>query len=109
MLKTSLYGFLAGLIIILIAIDILVLVRALLPFPILVSINFAVIGLLLLFYAYLQTEKSEKIYYNIWGLFFLILSISIATWNITGDGMIGLAILLAGIGGLVIYASFSQK
>ena len=109
MLKTSLYGFLAGLIIILIAIDILVLVRALLPFPILVSINFAIMGLLLLFHAYLQTEKNEKIYYNIWGLFFLILSISIATWNITGDGMIGLAILLAGIGGLVIYASFSQK
>jgi len=109
MLKTSLYGFLAGLIIILIAIDILVLVRALLPFPILVSINFAVIGLLILFNAYLQTEKSEKIYYSIWGLFFLILSVSITTWNITGDGMLGLAILLAGIGGLVIYSSFSQK
>ncbi len=109
MIKTSIYGFLTGLIIILIAIDIIVLTRTLLPLLLLVSINFAIIGLLLIFYAYLQLDKSEKLYYRLWGLFFLILSISIATWNITSDGILALAILLAGIGGLVIYVSFSQK
>jgi len=108
-LKTSLYGIIAGIVIIMIAIDIIVLSKALLPLPLLISLNFVIIGVLLLVNAYVRLERMERVYYSLWGLFFLILSLSIGIWNITGDGLMGLAIFLAGIGGLVIYASFSQK
>ncbi len=108
-IKKGFYGLLAGLIIIMIAVDIIVLSRGLMPFHGVVAVDAVIIGALILLNAVMQKEKGERLFYSVWGIFFIVVAGSIAAWAATGDGLVGFAVFLAGIGGIVLYATFLGK
>ncbi len=105
----GLYGLLAGIIILSIALDIILLARGIIDLLIAVIIDLVLIGVILIMYSFKTTDRSDKIYYSFWGLILFVVSGSMGFYRVYSDIVSSIAILLAGIGGLIIYASIMQK
>ncbi len=108
-LREHMYGLIAGIIVIMIALDIILVARGILPVSTVIALDFVILGALLVLKSIVEKEKSERLYYSFWGVFMMLISGSIAAWTATGDGLVGLAVFFVGIGGLIIYASIMQK
>ncbi|GEM_PF-4204368 len=105
-LKDRFTGFFAGILIILIAVNILGVTYGF-PFNYLVSIDLVIIGLLLYLNSLYQKYREERRYYGFWGLFFIVVALGILSSTLTGNWVIGFTVVLAGIGAIILYNTFS--
>ncbi len=103
------YGVLAGVIIILIALDIVLLGKGIWGIETTIAVNLIVIGILLIIYSLRITDTSDKLYYSFWGFFLILVSVSLTLYWMYNDIVMGIAVFLAGLGGLIIYASIMQR
>ncbi len=105
-LKGRFTGFFAGILIILLAVNILGVTYGF-PFNYLISIDLVIIGLLLYLNSLYQKYREERQYYGFWGLFFIVIALGILSSTLTGNWVIGFTVVLAGIGAIILYNTFS--
>ncbi len=107
-MRRNFYGLLAGVLLILIAFDIVVLAKALLGLEPTIVVNLVVIGSLLIAYSRVVGDPRDSLYYVFWGSFIILIGISYLTYWLSSDWIYGLALFLGGLGGLIAYTSFKQ-
>ena len=108
-LSPSFYGLLAGIVLVMLAFDMVVLSKGLLSLEFTLVINLVVVGAVFLVYSRTMGEHSEKLYYSFWGLLLILIGVSLLIYWLSADAVIGAAVFIAGLGGLIAYMSFSQK
>ena len=99
-------GIVLGLVIILIALNIL---GGIYGYPVvhMIAIDLVVVGTLIYIYSMYQKYREEKSYYGTWGLFLVILALGILASIFTSNWVIGFVVVLAGIGGIILYNTFT--
>lgn len=108
-LSRSFYGFLAGIVLVLLALDMVVLSKGLLPLEFTLVINLVVIGAVFLLYSRTMGEHTDKLFYSFWGLLLILIGISLLIYWLSADAIMGAAVFIAGLGGLIAYMSLSQR
>ncbi|MEM0005608.1 MAG: hypothetical protein QXJ56_06385 [Ignisphaera sp.] len=94
---------LAGVILILIGIDVVLLYYSAVNPSILMAINVVFIGLLLLYRGLTESSKGERKFYFIWSLILIDIAVAVLTSTVTGSVVLGISIFIVGLGSIVIY------
>jgi hypothetical protein len=104
----SFYGILTGIILILVAFDIIVLAKAYLDMNTTTAINLYVLGAIFILYGLSLTDEKDRLFYAFWGLFIILIGGSLTALILTADWTITIAVFIAGLGGLIAYVSLKS-
>ncbi len=107
-LERNFLAFMAGIVLIVVALNIVLLRLGVLSIWWCIIGDVALIGLLVLLYGAKIAAPRDRVYYTVWGLLMILASVTATSYVLTGDTLIAAAVGLAGLGGVILVTIFAS-